>query len=47
MVAVARSGCGVPAFSPNGQIAELRAYVRQRERMLEYAACLRSFGIVR
>jgi len=26
------------SFRPKGQIAELRAYVRQRERLLEYAA---------
>lgn len=26
------------SFQPKGQIAELRAYVRQRERLLEYAA---------
>ncbi len=29
---------GPPSFRPKGQIAELRAYVRQRERLLEYAA---------
>jgi transposase len=27
-----------PSFRPKGKIAELRAYVRQRERLLEYAA---------
>jgi len=32
------SGCCEPAFGPKGRIAELRAYVRQRERLLEYAA---------
>nr|WP_246515982.1 transposase [Bradyrhizobium diversitatis] len=26
------------SFRPKGQIAELRAYVRQRERLLEYSA---------
>jgi transposase len=32
--------CGLlrASFRPKGQIAELRAYVRQRERLLEYAA---------
>ena len=41
-----RSGCSGSildgllraSFRPKGQIAELRAYVRQRERLLEYAA---------
>jgi transposase len=34
-----RTGFGPRAsFRPNGQIAELRAYARQRERLLEYAA---------
>lgn len=32
------SGCCGPALGLKGQIAELRAYVRQRERLLEYAA---------
>ena len=41
---VMRSGCNGSygllraSFRPKGQIAELRAYVRQRERLLEYAA---------
>ena len=29
---------GCSGFRPKGQIAELRSYVRQRERLLEYAA---------
>ena len=32
------SGLLRASFRPKGQIAELRAYVRQRERLLEYAA---------
>src|SRR4029077_3185864 len=31
-------GLLLASFRPKGQIAELRAYVRQRERLLEYAA---------
>ena len=33
-----RTVCCRASFRPKGQIAELRAYVRQRERLLEYAA---------
>ena len=33
-----RTGCCVPAFGPKDRLPELRAYVRQRERLLEYAA---------
>ena len=32
------TACCVAAFGPKAQISELRAYMRQRERLLEYAA---------
>ena len=40
MAAAASNSHGLlrASFRPKGQIAELRAYVRQRERLLEYAA---------
>jgi hypothetical protein len=35
---IGKSCCTVDRFRPKGEIVELRAYLRQRERPLEYAA---------